>query len=225
MMRVLSWLIFSPVPMITLRSFSSALPGLIAALGIPLDGFQLGQCSHLSNPSWTEAVPGISHPHLVAPEALLKVHPVSVPPLLMASPCVSPWVLQSVLDTHQLSSCWWPHLQSITVFPWEIPACPFHAQKWLPRCCAPYWVLQQLQLSLLILTKSRLLPPQRAQSPLTPGWIIPTTSQSSSCNRISTKNTEIRGQRTQDVSFPCVLLASPGAGSQPASDALKSPSG
>lgn len=99
--RVLSWLIFSPVPRITPGSFPSALAArcsapslgswhLGAAHCIPLAEFQ-GVNDHIYLiPPGLRLCQGVSHPRLVAPEALLKVHPVSVPLLLMASPVSTP---------------------------------------------------------------------------------------------------------------------------------------
>lgn len=46
--------------------------------------------------------------------------------------------------------------------------------------------------------------PERAQSPLPPGWIIPTTSQSS-FDLIAIENTESRGQSTQSPCAPFAL--------------------
>lgn len=81
------------LPISTATRCSAPSLGLLhlgAALCHPPCCISGGQCSHLSHPSQTEAVSGVSHPRLAAPEALLKAHPVSVPLLLMASPVSAP---------------------------------------------------------------------------------------------------------------------------------------
>lgn len=109
---------FSPEPTTTPRSFPSAL-----LLGTPLPAsayctsvlcfaslslnFRGSVHTLTQSQPQTEPVSGVSHTCLVAPEALLKVYPVSVPRLLMVSPVSA---LGCFGSYRPLSSCWWPCL-------------------------------------------------------------------------------------------------------------------